>query len=223
MCKNRPICAIWLRQLAFILQSETFLKNMEPPKDYAQRADQLARKNGYFCASFIGTDGTREVYSPRYHHNEVLTEGLPNVIVVSDDGEVSWAGGYDSFPILGALKEYRYTQGKRLYQKIARQPKTADEQQLVAIVEKAPDKERYYDYLELAKRLQMPWQMNGDVMELVYRERVEGPTPNGGDYSEAHYYDEDRLLCPPSEAKYINIVEYTARGERVYETYGVIS
>ena len=196
---------------------------MEEIHDYAQKADRLARKNGYFCASFIGTDGTREIYSPRYYHNEVLTEGLPNLIVVSDDGEVSWAGGYDSFPILGALDEYHYSLGKRLYQRIARRPKSADEQQLVAIVEAATDKERYYDYLELAKRLQMPWQMNGDVMELVYRERHDGPTPHGGAYSEAHYYDEDRLLCPPSEAKYINIVEYGAKGERIYETYGVVS
>ena len=195
---------------------------MDTIKDYARKADQLARKYGYFCASFIGTDGTREVYSPRYFHNEVMTEGLPNLIVVSDDGEVSWAGGYDSFPILGALKEYGYADGKRMYQKIVRRPASADERQLVAVVEAAADKERYYEYLELAKRLQMSWKMNGDVLELVYCERHEGPTPNGGAYSEAHYYDSKRLLCPPCEAMYINIVEYSAKGRRINETYGLV-
>ena len=196
---------------------------MEDFKDYAEKADALARKHGYFCACYIGKEGTREVYSPCYYHNEMLTDGKPKVITISDDGVALWHDHYDSFPILRELEEYRCKRGQAIYRRIARRPKTDNERLLVEVVSKAHDKIRYFSYLELAERLQMSWKMNVDVLELVYRERVEGPTPNGGDYSEAHYYDEDRLLCPPSEAKYINIVEYTARGERVYETYGVIN
>lgn len=196
---------------------------MEEIKDYAHKADALARKHGYFCACFIGTQGTREVYSPCYYHNEVMTDGLPNVITISDDGIAVWHEGFDSFPILRELEEYRCLRGQAIYKKIARRRNKSDnERLLIEVVSNSPDKIRYYTYLELAERLQMPWQVNVDVLELVYCQREQGPTPNGGDYSEAYYYDASRLLCPPCQAKYINIVEYTVKGERVYETYSVV-
>lgn len=195
---------------------------MSEKKNNAHVADALARKHGYFCACYIGREGTREVYSPCYYHNEIMTEGMPKVITISDDGVAAWHEDFDSFPILRGLEEYHCSRGQSIYRKIARCPKNDNERLLVEVVSKSPDKIRYYNYLELAERLQMEWQMNVDVLELVYCQREQGPTPNGGDYSEAHFYDAERLLCPPCQAKYINIIEYSAKGERIYETYGIV-
>lgn len=225
-------CAYWPyfcnRQHFLVEQSshkKTILaiQEMSEIKDYSEKADALARKHGYFCACYIGREGTREVYSPCYYHNEVLTEGIPKVITISDDGATTWHQDYDSFPILRELDEYRCKRGQAIYKKIARRPKTDDERRLIEVVSQAPDKIRYYSFLELAERLQMAWQMNVDVLELVYCQRILGPTPNGGAYSETMYYDHQRMLCPPCQAKYINIVEYSAKGDRVFETYGVVS
>ena len=55
----------------------------------------------------------------------------------------------------------------------------------------------------------------------LYTERRNHPTPNGGDYSIAFYYDEEHNPCTREEAWYINIVEYTADGEKNYEHYGL--
>lgn len=196
---------------------------MEEIRDYAHKADALARKHGYFCACFIGTQGTLEVYSPCYYHNEIMTFGVPSVMTVSDDGTATWHEGFDSFPILRELREYRCKRGQAIYRNIVRRRKKSDnEQRLVEVVANCTDKIRYFSYLELAERLQMEWQVNVDVLELVYCQREPGPTPNGGDYSEAHYYDASRLLCPPCQAKYINIVEYSAKGERLFETYAEV-
>ena len=48
------------------------------------------------------------------------------------------------------------------------------------------------------------------------------PTPNGGDYSTAYFYDKDGNPCRREEATYMNIVEYKKGGERVNESYGEI-
>lgn len=49
-------------------------------------------------------------------------------------------------------------------------------------------------------------------------ERVDGPTPNGGDYSIAYYYDEQNRPCKKAVAYLVNIVEYTKDGEYVNST-----
>lgn len=46
-----------------------------------------------------------------------------------------------------------------------------------------------------------------------------GKTPNGGDYSVAHFYDAGGNPCKRDVAKRINIVEYTKDGVRVNECY----
>lgn len=53
-----------------------------------------------------------------------------------------------------------------------------------------------------------------------YTERIVGKTPNGGDYSIAYYYDAQQNPCRKTEAKFVNIVEYTQAGVRVNECYG---
>ena len=57
--------------------------------------------------------------------------------------------------------------------------------------------------------------------DLRYTERHDNPTPSGGDYSIAFYYNERHNPCIREDAWFINIVEYTADGRRINETYGM--
>ncbi len=52
-------------------------------------------------------------------------------------------------------------------------------------------------------------------------ETHKGPTPSGGAYSTAYFYDEDGCPCKREEASFMNIVEYSAKGVRINEHYGV--
>ncbi len=54
-----------------------------------------------------------------------------------------------------------------------------------------------------------------------YTESQIGPTPHGGAYSTAYFYDEDHNPCKREEAWYMNIVEYAIDGERISEVYGL--
>jgi len=47
-----------------------------------------------------------------------------------------------------------------------------------------------------------------------------GPTPSGGAYSTAYFYDDQRRPCRREKASYMNIVEYSAEGYRINEHYG---
>ena len=49
-----------------------------------------------------------------------------------------------------------------------------------------------------------------------------GPTPSGGAYSTAFFYDEQRRPCRREKASYMNIVEYSAEGNRINEHYGLL-
>lgn len=55
-----------------------------------------------------------------------------------------------------------------------------------------------------------------------YMEWSDNPTPSGGDYSIAYYYDEKGELCEKAKAEMVNIVEYKKGGERINEHYGII-
>ena len=58
-------------------------------------------------------------------------------------------------------------------------------------------------------------------LDTDYTESHIGPTPHGGAYSTAYYYDEDHNPCKREDAWYMNIVEYTIDGERISEVYGI--
>ena len=60
------------------------------------------------------------------------------------------------------------------------------------------------------------------IIDPRFTERSDNPTPSGGDYSIAYYYDEDGFPCEKSKADFMNIVEYKKGGIRVNEHYGVI-
>ena len=46
------------------------------------------------------------------------------------------------------------------------------------------------------------------------------PTPNGGAYSKAYFYDSEGNPCIRENADFMNIVEYDSEGNRINETYG---
>ncbi len=52
-----------------------------------------------------------------------------------------------------------------------------------------------------------------------YMEKLDNPTPNGGDYSIAYYYN-DNGPCEKDKATRMNIVEYKKGGIRINEHYG---
>ena len=54
-----------------------------------------------------------------------------------------------------------------------------------------------------------------------FTETHKGPTPSGGAYSTAYFYDEDGCPCKREEASFMNIVEYAVDGTRINEHYGM--
>ncbi|MEN6583043.1 MAG: hypothetical protein ABFD54_11385 [Armatimonadota bacterium] len=59
-------------------------------------------------------------------------------------------------------------------------------------------------------------------MQANYIERQPGPTPNGGAYSEAVFSDDNGNLVSKEVATHVEIIEYTASGQRIASTYGSI-
>ncbi len=57
---------------------------------------------------------------------------------------------------------------------------------------------------------------------MITSERINEPTPNGGAYSVAYYYDDHRMPCEKSKARRVEIVEYSKQGERICSTYGFV-
>ncbi len=57
------------------------------------------------------------------------------------------------------------------------------------------------------------------MSEAVFERRIE-KTPNGGDYSEIHYFDENTMPCSSQKAVKCIIYEKKNNGEIVYTTYG---
>lgn len=55
-----------------------------------------------------------------------------------------------------------------------------------------------------------------------FTERSDSPTPCGGDYSIAYYYDEEGFPCEKNKADFVNIVEYKKGGIRINEHYGLL-
>jgi hypothetical protein len=54
-------------------------------------------------------------------------------------------------------------------------------------------------------------------------EKRDGPTPNGGVRSEAHYQDDAGAPAPKSKAVRVTILEFDAAGNVVWRTYGEIN
>lgn len=56
-----------------------------------------------------------------------------------------------------------------------------------------------------------------------FTEKHEGETLNGGVYSIAYYYDRQGNPCRKKEAASVNIVEYNKAGDRINETYALLT
>jgi len=54
-------------------------------------------------------------------------------------------------------------------------------------------------------------------------ERINSPTPNGGDYSIARYYDHRDMPAKKNKAKKVIITEYSGDDKVVFTTYGEIN
>ena len=67
-----------------------------------------------------------------------------------------------------------------------------------------------YDY----SKIQIP-------EDTEFTETHKGPTPSGGAYSTAYFYDEDGCPCKREESSFMNIVEYSVDGTRINEHYGM--
>ncbi len=57
---------------------------------------------------------------------------------------------------------------------------------------------------------------------MIYKERAEGPTPNGGSYSEIYYRDDDGNPADKEMATRCEIVEYDAGGRAISSTLGFL-
>lgn len=55
-----------------------------------------------------------------------------------------------------------------------------------------------------------------------FTETHKGPTPSGGAYSTAYFYDEEGCPCKREDASFMNIVEYSVDGTRINEHYGMV-
>lgn len=53
-----------------------------------------------------------------------------------------------------------------------------------------------------------------------YTQTLHEPTPNGGAFSIAYFYDKNGMPCSREEMAYMNIVEYAEDGTRINESYG---
>ena len=58
--------------------------------------------------------------------------------------------------------------------------------------------------------------------DTLYQDSYLGPTPNGGAYSTAFYFDNKGNQCVKDKATSIKICEYDANGEYVFRTYAHI-
>lgn len=52
------------------------------------------------------------------------------------------------------------------------------------------------------------------------QERVDGLTPNGGDYSILYFMDINHREVEKEKATHFELVEYDNEGEQVFRTYG---
>jgi hypothetical protein len=53
-------------------------------------------------------------------------------------------------------------------------------------------------------------------------QKRDGPTPNGGAYSQAFFLDVRQVLVDERVATRIRIIEYNDKGEIIHTTYGTI-
>lgn len=53
--------------------------------------------------------------------------------------------------------------------------------------------------------------------------RIDEPTPHGGVYAIAYWYDEFQIPTDRSVATKVEIIEYNSNGDQVWRTYGMVN
>lgn len=61
-----------------------------------------------------------------------------------------------------------------------------------------------------------------EIIDPRFTERHDVPTPSGGAYFVAYYYN-DNGPCTKPEATRVNIIEYSTDGRRINETYALLN
>lgn len=74
--------------------------------------------------------------------------------------------------------------------------------------------------MKIFKIIRMSKSYQDSNIETLFVETYHTPTPSGGVYCRAYFFDENRTPCVKAKAKYINIVEYDENNERINEVYG---
>ena len=156
-----------------------FVLIMRLTKDIQKLADECAREDGYFCASYLGKKGDEFIFGTRYSDSEPRTEGLPALVIVKDL-VARFYMDVESFSYLEGLKIRDCKKGRQLFREMQRKVKEedfADAAEKVYLTTLLHDLEEnlemwmydqvLYDYLEIAERF-------GLMLEVVKNDRYTG-------------------------------------------------
>lgn len=135
-------------------------------KDIQKLADERARKEGYFCASYYGRDGEKFIFLPMRADTQERTEGLFVYIVVKGmKARIHRGLNYNG---LAGIKRRDFYRGRTIYREFERKydhDDFANDEERAYISEIVQNqrpgydiavvKSVLYDYLEIAERFGM--------------------------------------------------------------------
>ena len=160
----------------------TFAFGMRLNKEIQKLADERARKEGYFCASYYGRDGEKFIFLPMRADSEPRREGLFVYIVVKDmKARIHRGLNYNG---LAGIRRRAFNRGRAIYREYERKYDHEDfandeeREYISAIVQNQRPgydvpiaKSTLYDYLEIAERFGMKLELE---VEEWSKERNDG-------------------------------------------------
>ena len=82
--------------------------------------------------------------------------------------------------------------------------------------------DKSYTHEELEDSIKWYRKLAG-ISECCFSERHDNPTPSGGDYSVAYYYDEEDFPCEKDKAFFVRIAEFKKGGIMINETFAMLN
>ena len=144
----------------------TFAFGMKLNKEIQKLADERARKEGYFCASYYGRDGEKFIFLPMRADSQERIEGLFVYIVVK--GKKARIHRGLNYNGLAGIRRRAFNRGRAIYREYERKYDHEDfandeeREYISAIVQNQRPgydvpiaKSTLYDYLEIAERFGM--------------------------------------------------------------------
>ncbi len=144
----------------------TFAFEMRLTKEIQRAADERARKEDYFCASYYGRDEEKFYFIPMFADSQERTLGLFTYIVVK--GGIARIHRGLNYGGLDGIRKRDFTKGRAIYREFERKYDNDDfineeeREYISAIVqnqrpsyEVAVDRSTLYEYLEIADRFGM--------------------------------------------------------------------